>query len=399
MLSGAVTGSLVRELNLQAVYLAVRQLHPVSRAELARRLGTSKPTIGRSIDALLAAGLIRAADATGYGATFFEPCPEAGAVLGLDVGSRYLRGVIADLDGNERARADVRLASNHGPDVVADAVRLKEKLTTEAEVDTVDMAVVGIGGVIDPRTGQVRVANQHELNGFAAGAEFRTALGVPVTVENDVNLAALGEGRRGAGVGLRDFAFLAVGSGVGAGLVLGGEVHRGHHGAAGEIDYVRPGHEFEPASPAADAFLAYAEKLVAQFAKPRARSDPDRLAQAMGTSLRSPLTTEAIMAAARDGDGFGLSLVDLEADRIARYASTLTQVVDLELVVLGGGLGLNGDLLLDPVRAALAALVPYPPGVEVSQLGADATLVGAIMLALQEVLDDLVPTRVAAAGG
>jgi predicted NBD/HSP70 family sugar kinase len=383
VLSGVVTGSLVRELNLQAVYLAVRQLHPVSRAELARRLGTSKPTTGRSIDALLTAGLIREANATGYGAVFFEPCPDAAVVFGLDVGSRYLRGVLSDLNGNQLARADIRLASCEGPEVVAQSVRLRDRLVALAQVSTVTAAAVGIGGVIDPQSGRVRVANQRELNGFAAAAEFSAALGTPVTVENDVNLAALGEGWRGAGVGLRDFAFLAVGSGVGAGLVLAGELHRGHNGAAGEIDYVRPGRDFEPYSPAADAFLAHAEV---------------RLARTEGSSLHSPLTAEAIMDAARAGDRLAKSLVQLEADRIARYTTVLAQVVDLELVVLGGGLGLNGDLLLDPVRAALAPLTPYPPRVEVSQLGAGATLAGAVVVALRAVLEDLVPSRVAAAG-
>jgi predicted NBD/HSP70 family sugar kinase len=387
VLTGVVTGSLVRELNLRAVYAAVRQHHPVSRAQLARWLGTSKPTTGRSIDALLAAGLIKEAvppvDATGYGAVFFEPCPDAAVVLGLDVGSRYLRGMLADLDGNDLARIDAPLASCEGPQVVAQAVRLRDSLLAQAGVDTVTAAAVGIGGVIDPRTGRVRVANQHELNGFPAAVELRAALGVPVTVENDVNLAALGEGSRGVGFGVRDFAFLAVGSGVGAGLVLAGELHRGHNGAAGEIDYVRPGRQFEPHSPAADAFLAHAEQ---------------RLAQSEESSLRSPLTAEAVLAAARAGDRLAVSLVRLEADRIARYASALTQVVDLELVVLGGGLGLNDDLFLDPVRGALASLTPYPPKVEVSQLGASATLTGAVATALRAVLDDLVPSRVVAAG-
>jgi predicted NBD/HSP70 family sugar kinase len=384
MLSGLVTGSLARELNLQTVYQAVRALHPVSRAELARRLGTSKPTTGRSVDALLAAGLIREADAEGFGAVFFEPRPDAAVVLGLDVGSRYLRGVLADLDGTQLARADVPLMSCAGPDVVAEAAKLRDDLMARANVDSVAGAAVGLGGVIDPASGRIRVANQAELNGFAAASEFRSALGMPVTVENDVNLAALGEGWRGAGDGVRDFAFLAVGSGVGAGLVLGGELHRGHHGAAGEIDYVRPGREFEPASPAADAFLAHAETRLARFT--------DR------TTLTSPLTTEAIMAAARAGDRFAISLVRMEADRIARYATILSQVLDLELVVLGGGVGLNSDLLLEPVRRALEPLTPYPPRVEVSRLGASATLTGAVVIALRAVLEDLVPSRTAAAG-
>ncbi|MFC5688369.1 ROK family transcriptional regulator [Amycolatopsis mediterranei] len=391
MLSGVVTGSLLREVNLQVVYRAVREAHPVSRAQLARRLGTSKPTTGRSVDALLAAGLIREAappaDATSYGAVFFEPCPDAAVVLGLDVGSRYVRGLLVDLAGVELARADLPLTAAGGPAVLARAVEVRDRLLKQAGVADVSAAAVGIGGVIDPRTGEVRVANQHELNGFAATAGFRAALGVPVVVENDVNLAAVGEGAHGAGAGVRNFAFLSVGSGVGAGLVLAGELHRGQHGAAGEIDYVRADREFDPRSPAADAFLAHAEQRLARSSG----------SVSSGTVLRSPVTAEAVMAAARTGDALAVSLVRLEATRIARAAAGLTRVVDVELIVLGGGLGLNGDLLLEPVRAALAELTPYPPRVEVSRLGA-ATLTGAVVVALRAVLEDLVPSRVAAAG-
>jgi predicted NBD/HSP70 family sugar kinase len=391
VLSGVVTGSLLREVNLQVVYRAVREAHPVSRAQLARRLGTSKPTTGRSVDALLAAGLIREAappaDATSYGAVFFEPCPDAAVVLGLDVGSRYVRGLLVDLAGVQLARADLPLTAAGGPAVLARAVEVRDRLLKQAGVADISAAAVGIGGVIDPRTGEVRVANQHELNGFAATAEFRAALGVPVVVENDVNLAAVGEGAHGAGAGVRNFAFLSVGSGVGAGLVLAGELHRGQHGAAGEIDYVRADREFDPQSPAADAFLAHAEQRLARSSG----------SVSSGSVLQSPVTGEAVMAAARTGDALAVSLVRLEAARIARAAAGLTRVVDVELIVLGGGLGLNGDLLLEPVRVALAELTPYPPRVEVSRLGA-ATLTGAVVVALRAVLEDLVPSRVAAAG-
>lgn len=383
-----VTGALVRDVNLRVVFDAVRQQHPVSRAQLARRLGTTKPMTGRAVDALLAAGLIREAappaGATGYGAVFFEPHPRAAIVLGLDVGSRYLRGTLADLEGTPLARIDLPLEVTGGPEVVARAVELRNSLLARAGVDgAADAAAIGIGGVVDPRTGRIRAANQRALEGFAAAEEFAAALGMPVLVENDVNLAAAGEGALGAGAGVGDFAYLAIGSGVGAGLVLGGRLHRGFHGAAGEVDYVPARLDFQPQSPAADAFLAYAEQ---------------RLAETTGSGLSAPLTTEAILGAAREGDRLARDLVRVEAARIARYAARLVHVIDVELVVLGGGIGLNGDLLLDPVRAALAELTPYPPRVEVSRLGAGATLTGAVALALRAVLEDLVPGRVTAPG-
>jgi predicted NBD/HSP70 family sugar kinase len=374
VLNGAVTGSLVRELNLQAVYLAMRQIHPVTRAQLARHLGTSKPTTSRAIDALLAAGLIdevpRPEGVAGYSSVYFGPRANAAAVLGVDVGTRYVRGVLADLDGAELARVGLPTS---GVDVVATTVRLRDQLVARSGVRP-DLVTVGIGAVIDPATGLLHHANQPELDGFAAAAELRAALGVPVAVENDINLAAIGEGRYGEAVGVHDFAFLSVGSGVGAGLVLSGQLRRGRHGAAGEIDIVPVGSRFNPLSPAADAFLAHVED-------------------------RSDFTScEEVFAAARENDPLALDLVGWEAERIAEHAARITQVVDVALIVLGGGLGLNGDLLVEPVNAALANLTAYPPRVAVSRLGETAILTGAVATGLLTVLSDLVTTRVAATG-
>jgi predicted NBD/HSP70 family sugar kinase len=375
-MTGAVTGAHVRETNLQAVYQAIRQAHPLSRAQLARYLGMSKPTANRAIDALLGAGLVeevpRPEDAAGYDAVYFGPRAGAATVLALDLGSRYLRGMIADLDGTVLARLDEPVSSNEPAHVLDVAARVRDVLVETAGA-VPEVATIGIGGVIDPATGIVHDANQDALEGFAARAELTAALDLPVIAENDVNLAAVGEGWRGAGLGVRDFAFLSIGSGVGAGLVLGGRLHRGVHGAAGEIDHVPEGQRFRSDSPAADAFLAH-------------------VWQHSGF-----VTAEEVMVAARANDERALRLVAWEADRIAEHAARISAVVDVSLVVLGGGIGLNGDLLAGPVRAALARLSAYPPAVETSLLGEAAILTGAVATGLDSVLADLVTTRVSAA--
>ncbi|WP_189158495.1 ROK family transcriptional regulator [Lentzea pudingi] len=376
-MTGAVTGAHVRDTNLQAVYRAIRRRHPVTRAQLSRDLGMSKPTANRAIDALLAAGLVeevpRPPDAAGYDAVYFGPRARAATVLALDLGSRYLRGMIADLDGEVLARLDQPVASNEPAHVLEVALRVRDALVDTAG-SLPEVATIGIGGVIDPRTGIVHDANQHALEGFAARAELTAALALPVIVENDVNLAAVGEGWRGAGADVRDFAFLSVGSGVGAGLVLGGGLHRGVNGAAGEIDQVPPGQRFRTDSPAADAFLAHVWQH-SEFA-----------------------TCEDVMAAARVRDDRALRLVAWEAERIAEHAARIVSVVDVSLIVLGGGIGLNGDLLAEPVRTFLAALSPYqPPAVETSRLGEAAILTGAVATGLGAVLTNLVTARVSAA--
>ena len=165
----------------------------------------------------------------------------------------------------------------------------------------------------------------------AIGGELRDRLGQPVRLENDVNLAALGERWQGVASGVDDFAFLSIGTGVGAGLVLRGELHRGHHGAAGEIDLA-----FAGLGDAADPCASAISRLAAE----RAGARPSQLA--------APYEVREVFAAARAGDAVAGEIVTEVAQRIARNIAPLAAVADLSLVVLGGGIGANGDLLLAP---------------------------------------------------
>jgi predicted NBD/HSP70 family sugar kinase len=192
-----------------------------------------------------------------------------------------------------------------------------------------------------------------------------------VTLENDINLAALGEQWRGVARGVSDFAFMSVGTGLGVGVVLRGELHRGHRGAAGEVDYAHGGLDVD-VDPCASAVSAFATRLTG-----RAQQD-----------------VPAIFAAARGGDAVARAVVDEVARRIALHVVPIAAVADVELVVLGGGVGANGDLLLEPVRALLREWVPYPPRVEVSNLGEAAVLTGALAVGLRAARENVFANRV-----
>jgi predicted NBD/HSP70 family sugar kinase len=211
-------------------------------------------------------------------------------------------------------------------------------------------------------------------------AELDDRLGLAVTLENDINLAALGEHWRGVARGVDNFAFLSIGTGLGAGIVLRGELHRGHHGAAGEVDYALGGLQ-DDLDPSAAAVSALAAQLV--------DGRPD-------TGLTPPYDVRAIFAEARGGDGVAREVVDEVARRIAMHLAPIAAVADVALVVLGGGLGANGDLLLEPVRRLLADWMPYPPRVEVSSLGEAAVLTGALAVGLHAALDSVFVNRAGA---
>jgi predicted NBD/HSP70 family sugar kinase len=379
------TPRLLKHLNERAVLEQIRAAAPISRAEISRRAGISKPTVSIALESLLAAGLVRATPHEGggpsYGAVFFEPVPEAALVLGLDLGARFLRGAICDLEGRIRARQDVELQRPYADDALEAILSLRNALarTSGLEGVPIDRAVVGIPGAVDAESGRISlVENVGGLEDRDFRSELAAELGVAAVLENDINLAAVGERWRGIAQGVDDFAFISIGTGLGCGVVLRGELHRGHNGAAGELDYVRAG-AGDDLDPCAGAVSALAERLSGT--------------NGAMTALAAPFDARAIFAAARKHDRVAVEVVEEEARRIARHIVPLAAVTDIALVVLGGGLGANGDLLLEPVRARLRDWLPYPPRVEVSTLGDAAVLTGALAVGLRAARDNVFVAR------
>jgi predicted NBD/HSP70 family sugar kinase len=379
------TPPLLKHLNERTVLEAIRAGAPISRAEISRRVGISKPTVSLALRSLEDSGLVREApdgpDGPSYGAVFFEPVPDAAFVLGLDLGSRFLRGAVADLAGRIRARQDVEL-SGADADGALDAIRTLQASLVDAvalPLERIDGVVLGVPGVVERSSETLSLTTPHipGLEGRAFAAEVRERVGLPVTLDNDINLAAVGERWAGVARGVDDFAFLSVGTGTGVGLVLGGELHRGTHGAAGEIDWALSG-SGDDLDPSAEGVGA----IAAGVAWP-----------GVTEGSAPPYDARDIFTAARRGDSLAQTIVELVARRIAANIAPVAAVADPELVVLGGGLGMNGDLLLEPVRALLRDWLPYPPRVEISSLGESAVLMGAVATGLQSALDNVFVRR------
>jgi predicted NBD/HSP70 family sugar kinase/DNA-binding CsgD family transcriptional regulator len=371
---------LLKHLNERTVLETIREGAPVSRAEISRRAGISKPTVSLALRSLLEAGLVRETThdpgRPSYGAVYFEPTPDAAFVLGFDLGAHFLRGAACDLTGEIRARQDVELSATDAETAIETIGALGTSLVRAAALrdELIDGVVVGVPGVVESTSGRISLAlNVQGLEGRAFDAELQDRLGLAVTLENDINLAALGEHWRGIARGVDDFAFLSIGTGMGAGIVLRGELHRGHHGAAGEVDYSLGGLHDE-VDPCAAAVSALAERR----------------------GLAAPFDVRAIFAEARTGDGLAREVVEEVARRIALHLAPIAAVADVALVVLGGGIGANGDLLLEPVRKLLADWMPYPPRVEVSALGEAAVLTGALAVGLRSALDSVFDNRAGA---
>jgi predicted NBD/HSP70 family sugar kinase len=363
----------------------VRRMGPVSRAQIARDSDLSKPTVSQALASLLEAGLVREAGRStggrGPAALLYELNPRAGWVVGIDVGRYWLRAAIADLTGEIAARRDQRAKVRSASTLIRQIGEVAHGLAAEVGLRwrQVTFAVAGSPGVFEPDRGQVALA--HSLPGWGRQGlveAVQEELGTRLAVENDVNLAALGEQWHGLGKGVPNYAYLHLGTGVGVGLVLNGELFRGSTGAAGEVGYL-PLSGTDPTGPEGRR----------RGALDTAASATGVVAAARRAGLRQPLTAKQVFAAAREGDAKALKVVADEAERIALTIAAISSVVDPELVILGGGIGSNGDLLLDPVEQHLRRLSPFHPRIEISALREEATLHGAVWMALQAAQDQL----------
>jgi predicted NBD/HSP70 family sugar kinase len=239
------TPSLLRAINARAILERIQTTGPVSRAQVARDSGLSKPTVSLGLSALLDAGLVRevgrSSGRPGPSAVLYELNPEAGWVVGIDVGRRRVRAALADITGAVVARRDERARASSARALIGQVGEIAHGLAAEAGIgwDRVHHVTLGSPGVFEPTRGAVTLAPN--LPGWGRQgllAALRDELGSRIGLENDVNLAAEGERWHGLGRDVRNFGFLSVGTGVGMGLVLDGKLYRGASGAAGEVGYL-----------------------------------------------------------------------------------------------------------------------------------------------------------------
>jgi predicted NBD/HSP70 family sugar kinase len=363
---------LIRVMNEQLLLEHIRVSGPCSRADLARVSGLSKPTVSLALANVERAGLVRAAGQRtglpGRSARLYEIRPEAGFVLGLDIGLKYLRGAVADLAGSVRARMLHPVTATSIRGRVAELVRLADDLCAQAGTSRGDVTqtVIGSPGVYDPQR------NVMALTGGLPGWDrpqaltgLREAFGPSLAIENDVDTAALAERALGHGRDVDNFAFVHVGTGIGMGLVLGGRLHRGRHGVAGEIAYMPLAWDVDPGVARRRGTLEAAA----------AAAGIVRAARRAG--LRGPVSARSVFAAAARGDERAAAVVADEVRLVANAICCVVTVVDPEMIVLGGGIG-QAPGFADAVTEALRTVAPVQPEVRVSALGTDVVVDGCL---------------------
>ncbi len=364
-----------RRMSLSAVVQAIASFGPISRASVSKITGLSKQTVSEIVGNLEVEGWVRTVGQTeghiGRRAVVYEIVPDAASVASVDLGGTKIRVAICNLTGAVVNELEEPTDKSGGEAVIRHVTDLVQRAAGGAKLNSKlpRVAVIGVPGVPDPGTGQIRMApNIPGLDCIDAPGLWRSQLGIEVFVENDVNLAALGEHwltKRGE---KDDLVYVSVGTGIGAGIVVGGQLHRGASGAAGEIGYLPFGADpFEPESLKTGALerVAATHAITEMYRKKSGRT----------------LSVPEIFEAANEEDAHAQETLDQTSRQIARVTAALTAVMDPSCIVIGGSIGAREELF-NRVRKYLPMCFPRPVLIEKSTLGNHAALAGGASVAL-----------------
>ena len=373
---------LVRRTNVENVFRAIGEHGPISRAMIIKLTNLSKPTVLSVVAALEGEGLIRGVQVSSTGAgripIVYAHNPGAAHVVGIDLGGTKILAALADLAGEILAEVEVPTSKAGGSAVVRQLAETARTLARQAGVSwaTVDAVSVGSPGVVVADGTLDLATNVAGLGSTPLASELTRALRAPVTVDNDVNMAALGELKVGVAQKCHTFALLAIGTGVGLGLVVDGRLARGARGGAGEIAFFPIGGD--PSTAAAKRRGTFELAVSGSGVEAMLR---EQLTHTRSTVLHRRSNARDIYAAAENGDPVGAAVVERHATVLAQALLALASLIDPEMIVTGGGIGAN-PFLLEPLRAAVDRIAPWPVRIETSALGARAGLIGAIHHAL-----------------
>src|SRR5436305_5230793 len=372
--------SLLRELGEQAVLETIFRRGPITRPEIATATNLSKPTVSAAVSRLEQGGFVHAAGRRaghrGRKPVAYVVSSRAGFVVGGDIGGSNLRVAAADLFGEPLCDLKQATAKDGSRAVGVQILEMVSEAIDDASAVHGRPLALGISapGVVDQASGRVTslAYNVAPEGGFDPLEVIRDRFDLPVLVENNVNLAAVGEKWFGLARGVKTMVFVAIGAGVGMGIIIDDELVRGAHGAAGEIGYLPlVGDPFDPRHRLHGGLEDEigAAGIVAAFEERRGSGDPELSA------------VHDVFELASAGNVAAQAVVEHVASRLGTAIATACAILDPELVVLGGGIGAS-PLLLRPVRGSAAALVPITARIETSLLGERAALQGAIAVAL-----------------
>lgn len=361
---------------------AIVQNGAISRAAIAKQTGLSKQTISEIMRLLEQDGWVRETGRThghiGRSAVTYELVVDAAHIAAIDLGGTQVRVAIADLAGQILVSDAAPTGGRAGQKLIDHIVDFTFATAGRKQLSRkkIKLAVIGVPGVPESLTGQVMLApNIGGFDKMDVRQSFGRGFGCDVMLENDVNLAVLGESWLGRGQGIANLAYVALGTGIGSGLMVGGQLVKGAANAAGEMGFLPFGDD--PFAPETLRMGAYESAVAA-----------NGIARRYQALSREKVSVPEVFARARDGDSHALAVIEETARYVARGIGAICAIANPGKVILGGSIGLQPEILAR-VQKLLPLCFPYPVIVEAGGLGRRATVVGAAAVGLSHLHNTL----------
>lgn len=386
-----ITQTEMRNINRSAVFDYLRLAGTSSRTEIAQQLGISLPSAARIIDQLIQSGLVHSVGlekgGRGRSRELLEINAGGNLVIGVDLGGSHISGGLVNLGGELLQEFHAATTRDHGEENYERLVGFLRSLLEQAREQPARMLGIAIGvpGILESRTGTVTLSPGLGWYDYPLLRQLERDIATPVILENDVNLATLGEQWFGAGQGVRDLVMVAIGTGIGAGIILDGKLIRGHAEASGEIGYFLPGIQFlDNQYPGFGALegVASGRGIVERAAR--------RLAELGESPEPSELHAVDVFRAAQEGRPWAIETIDETVDYLSLALGNVAVCLDPELIILGGGVAGSAHMLIEPIKARLQGVIPRVPRIEESALKGRAAILGAVVRAIQKHIDYLV---------
>lgn len=379
-----ITPNEMREINRSAILELVRREARISRSEIAGRLQVSLPTVMRIVDELVKDDLLRYSGTKSYSGgrkrDLLEFNSAGHLVIGVDLGGTKLYGAVSDLAGNIIHEIHVQQHTTRDEESYAMLEQMLEQLYHAASDSQARLRGIGVGvpGVVQPGSGQVTLAPALNWYDFPLRERLQTHFRIPVEIDNDVNLAALGEVGFGKGVEVDSLVLITVGTGIGAGVVLNSIVYSGAHQMAGEIGYLLP--DTSHLRSHLNTFGAFEQLASGTGIAHRGRK---QLAGQRSEQDLRLLSAEDVFNAARNGEDWARTVISETVDYLAQAIAAIQLILDPEVILLGGGVSASADLLIGPILQRLEHAIPVQPNLQVSSLGYRAGVMGSVIKLLR----------------
>lgn len=392
------TPQFMKSINRATIVDALVKNSPISQTRICEITGLSRATVSTIVNELKQERLIvevsKEVSTGGRRQTLLKLDENAGYVVGIDLGGTKMVGAVTNLNGKfiVKMRWPTKSSDDDGPEtILATLINFIKTLIAKAGVDIEKVRGIGIGvpGVVRPG-GVVEWAPNLKWRNLDLASELVAAIKRPVFIENDVNLLALGEYWYGAAQGCQSMACLAVGTGIGAGIIINGQLYSGVHQAAGEIcnllvDRSYLGKDFTQYG--CLEMLASGPAIAKQYMTALQNNAENKKNKDNGSNNESGEESNLTGAelvfneAARDNP-IAKQIIEEFSQNISMAIIALTTVLDPDVIVLGGGVSRNVQLFRDRILELCTPVVQVMPRIEVSALGVDAGIMGAIALTL-----------------